>query len=281
MISRLPGACFRALLMVVMVLTPLLILPDVDAQISDAMVLIAIFAALFVIVEYGSAYPGLVEFRSAPPFNRVRFITLLTTLVLVSFACADGFESSLMARLILAIGVLLGQSMDFPLSPIRLMMWLLPEGTTLAQAQAVRAAAGLAYLTSLVGLTVFAILIRVRGWPSPTGSFNVWVNLPTFDPTAGGDVVKRLNRDGAVNIVLGLFLPYVTPPLAVFIARSYDVSMLHSDLMLVWVMALWAFLPTSLFLRGIAMRRLALMISQKRRRLGAEHGTPDPAFLPA
>ncbi|WP_235962715.1 hypothetical protein [Jannaschia marina] len=256
-------------------------LPDPNSQITDTFVLIAIFAAVFVIVEYGSTYPGLVEFRGAPPFNRVRFLTLFVTLVLISVACAGKYESTLLSRLVMAIGVLLGQSMDFPLSPIRLILWLLPEGTSLSQAHSVRAAAGLAYLTSLVGLTVFAILIRIRGWPSPTGSFNVWINLPTFDPTAGADVVKRLNRDGAVNILLGLLLPYLAPPLAVFIARSYDLSMLHSDLMLVWVMALWAFLPTSLFLRGIAMRRLALMISHKRRRLGQEDGVPDPAFLPA
>ncbi|SDY40246.1 hypothetical protein SAMN05444004_101360 [Jannaschia faecimaris] len=281
MISQLPGACIRALLMVAMVLTPSLLLPDVNSQVSDAFVLIALFAAVFVIVEYVSIYPGLIEFRSAPPFNRVRFLTLFTTLTLIALACSSKHEPSLLARLILAVGVLLGHSMDFPLSPIRLLIWILPEGTTLGQAQMVRAAAGLAYLTSLVGLTIFAIMIRVRGWPSPTGSFNVWINLPTFDPTAGGDVVKRLKRDGAVNILLGLILPYLTPPLAVYIANSYGVSMLESDLMTVWVMALWAFLPTSLFLRGIAMRRLALMISQKRRRLVSERGVPDPAFLPA
>lgn len=267
--------------MVAMVLTPSLLLPEVNSQISDAFVLIALFAGAFVIVEYGSTYPGLIEFRSAPPFNRVRFITLFLTLILIALATGARTEPSLLARLVFAVGVLLGQSMDFPFSPIRLLMWLLPEGTTLGQAQALRAAAGLAYLVSLVGLTIFAILIRVRGWPSRTGSFNVWVNLPTFDPTAGGDVVRRLNRDGFVNILLGLLLPYLTPPLAVYIAGSYGLSMLQSDLMLVWVMALWAFLPTSLFLRGIAMRRLALMISQKRRRLSTVDGVPDPVFLPA
>tara|TARA_R110000850_G_scaffold23932_12_gene70381 strand:- start:3695 stop:4498 length:804 start_codon:yes stop_codon:yes gene_type:complete len=267
--------------MVSMVLTPSLMLPEMNSQISDATVLIALFAALFVIVEYGSTYPGLVEFRGAPPFNRVRFITLFVTLTLIAIALSGKQDASLLSRLVMAVGVLLGQSMDFPLSPIRLILWLLPEGTTLSEAHSVRAAAGLAYLTSLVGLTIFAIMIRVKGWPSPTGSFNVWINLPTFDPTAGADVVKRLNRDGAVNILLGLMLPYLTPPIAMFIANSYGISMMNSDLMMVWVMSLWAFLPTSLFLRGIAMRRLALMISQKRRRFGTDGAIPDPAFMPA
>nr|WP_281494123.1 hypothetical protein [Jannaschia sp. S6380] len=264
-----------------MVLTPSLLLPGTNPQFTDAVVLIALFAALFVIVEYGSTYPGLVEFRGAPPFNRVRFAVLFGTLTLIAVAMSGKETGSLLSRLLMAIGLLLGNSTDFPFSPVRLILWLMPEGTTLIQAQSVRAAAGLAYLVSLVGLTVFAILIRLRGWPSPTGSFNVWINLPTFDPTAGADVVKRLNRDGAVNILLGLALPYLTPPLALFVARNYDLSMLNSDLMLVWVMTLWAFFPASLFLRGIAMRRLALMISQKRRRFSAVQGVAEPAFLPA
>jgi hypothetical protein len=159
-------------------------------------------------------------------------------------------------------------------------MWLLPEGTTIDEARMVRGAAGLAYLVSLVGLTVFAIMIRLNNWPSPTGRFNVWINLPTFDPTAGADAVKRLNRDGSVNIWAGLLLPYLSPPIAVYVAQVYGISMLDNALLLVWTITLWAFLPASLFLRGIAMRRLALMISIKRQRHGTA-GEEDPAFLPA
>ncbi len=260
---------------------PSLLLNEQNPQSTDTVVLVAIFAGLFVIAEYGSIYPGLVEFRSAPPFNRVRFGILFGILALTSIALGGRADGSLLARLLMAIGSLLGHSTDLPFTPIRLVLWLLPEGTTLAQAQAVRATAGLAYLVSLFGLTIFAILIRLRSWPSPTGSFNVWVNLPTFDPTAGADVVKRLNRDGAVNILLGVLLPYIAPLIAAYIGGSYGISMLDSDLMMVWIMSLWAFLPASLFLRGIAMRRLALMISQKRRRFGRIDTAADPAFLPA
>ncbi|WGH80226.1 hypothetical protein [Jannaschia ovalis] len=282
MISQLSGACIRAVLVVMMVLMPSLLLPETNPQISDAMVLLALFAALFVIVEYGSTYPGLVEFRAAPPFNRVRFGMLVVTLLVIAITLRGQSDATTLSRLFSAVGMLLGESMDFPLSPIRLIVWLMPEGTTLSEAYLIRAAAGLAYLVSLVALTVFAILIRVRSWPSPTGSFNVWVNLPTFDPTTGADVVIRLKRDGAVNILLGVLLPYVSPPIAVFVAQTYGISMIGSDLMTVWVIAIWAFLPASLFLRGIAMRRLALMISKKRRRVDeAEAAAADPAFLPA
>ncbi|WP_371156150.1 hypothetical protein [Jannaschia sp. 2305UL9-9] len=262
-------------------MTPSLLLPQASPQITDTIVLIAFFGAVFVVLEYAAVYPGLIEFRDAPPFNRVRFGMLLFMVVLIALACRGVENPSTLARLVQAVGLLLGQSMDFALSPVRLILWLLPEGTTVGEAHLVRIAAGLAYLVSLVGLTVFAIMIRLNNWPSPTGSFNVWVNLPTFDPTAGADVVKRLNRDGAINIALGLALPYLTPPFAYFIAKSYHVSMLESDLLLVWAMSIWAFLPASLFLRGIAMRRLALMISKKRRRYNTGQDAEDPAFLPA
>lgn len=281
MISQLPGACFRALLVVVTVLMPSLLLNEQNAQVTDTVILVAIFAGLFVVFEYGSVYPSLLEFRDAPPFNRVRFGILFGILALTSIALSGQADASPLARLLFAIGALLGHSTDLPFSPVRLVLWLLPEATTPTQAQSVRATAGLAYLVGLVGLTIFAILIRLRGWPSSTGSFNVWVNLPTFDPTAGADVVWHLNRDGAVNILLGVLLPYLAPLVAVFVGRFYGISMLDSDLMLVWMMSLWAFLPASLFLRGIAMRRLALMILRKRRRLGTGDGLADPGFLPA
>ena len=41
------------------------------------------------------------------------------------------------------------------------------------------------------------------------GAFNVWVNLPAFDPTADGDGVDRLDRDARVNIALGFLLPFL------------------------------------------------------------------------
>ncbi len=46
--------------------------------------LVALFAGVLTFVEYNSAYPGLVEFRDAPPFNRVRFLMLFSTVFLLT-----------------------------------------------------------------------------------------------------------------------------------------------------------------------------------------------------
>ncbi|UWQ21874.1 hypothetical protein [Jannaschia sp. W003] len=281
MISQLTGAGLRALLVVAMIVTPSLLLPQDAPEVADAVILIAFCAAVFTVLEYGAIYPGLVEFRDAPPFNRTRFAILALTVLMIAGICAGREEPSALSRLVFAVGVMLGHAMDFPWSPIRLILWLLPEGTTMAEAQIVRAAAGLAYLVALVGITLFAILIRLYRWPGRSGAFNVWINLPTFEPTAGADVVRRLRSDGRFNILLGIVLPYLSPPVAGFVGGVNGISLIESDLVLVWSVALWAFLPASLFLRGIAMRRLALMIEAKRRRVAVDHAAVGTDFLPA
>jgi hypothetical protein len=59
----------------------------------------------------------------------------------------------------------------------------------------------------------FALVIRVQGWPGAS-AFNVWVNLPQFDPPPGGDVVSGCGRTPVVNLALGLLLPLIAPILA-------------------------------------------------------------------
>ncbi len=44
---------------------------------TQIVALLALLAAVFTFVEYFSAYPSFVEFRNAPPFNRLRFVALV------------------------------------------------------------------------------------------------------------------------------------------------------------------------------------------------------------
>jgi hypothetical protein len=108
--------------------------------------------------------------------------------------------------------------------------------------------------------------IRLRNWPVSNGAFNVWINLPLFDPTTGGDVVARLQRDGRVNVILGVLLPFLLPALGLLGSELIPVAMLADPLTLVWVVSGAAFLPASLLMRGTAMLRVAELIEEKRRR---------------
>jgi hypothetical protein len=130
----------------------------------------------------------------------------------------------------------------------------------------VRATVAMAYSISLLMVGSFALAIRRGNWPGRRG-FNVWVNLPQFDPTAGGDVVLRLRRDAQVNLALGLLLPLIAPFAADLLAVPFDGAALREPAALVWLVMAWAFVPASLAMRGLALNRLAWLIAAHRARL--------------
>lgn len=265
MIIRLTGAIVRALLVVVLLATPSLLLPGMTSDTAQIVMLVAIFGAGLTFFEYASSYPGLVEFRDAPPFNRIRFMSLFLTVVLLALLTRGQVEPSNLTIFVSGVGASIGEVIDFPYSPVRLVVLMLPPDTSVDHIELVRNSAGISYLISLVTLAIFLILQRVRRWPLKNGSFNVWVNLPTFDPTAGGDVVERLERDARFNIALGFLLPFLTPAVIKSATALFGSVSLENPHTLIWTVAAWAFLPASLFMRGIAMGRIAGMITEKRR----------------
>jgi hypothetical protein len=272
-ISRLAGAVLRAFLVTLLVALPSLMLPGTSADAAQIVALVAIFGAALTIVEYASDYPGLVEFRDAPPFNRIRFLSLFVTVLLLTLIARGEVAPTTLTRFVTAVGALIGAAIDFPYSPVRLVVLMLPPDAGVAKIDLVRTSAGLAYLISLLTLAIFLIYQRLRGWPLGSGTFNVWVNLPTFDPTAGGDVVERLERDARVNIALGFILPFLMPAVIKAATSLFGAVSLENPQTLIWTVAAWAFLPASLFMRGIAMGRIAGMIKEKRRKTtAAEQG---------
>ena len=265
-VSRVVGAFARAFLVVLLMATPSLLLPSVSPDTAQIVMLLGLLAGLITFVEYASTYPSLMEFRNAPPFNRVRFISLFLNVFLLAIVFRGLVEPTTLTRFVSSVGLLVGHVIDFPYSPVRLMILLLPDASNADHVNVMRATAGISYLISLVMLAVFLIVLRLNRWPNRAQQFNFWTNLPTFDPTMGGDVVTRLNRDARVNIALGFMLPFVVPTVARSASGLFDASMMASPQGLIWLIAFWAFLPASLFMRGIAMNRIADMIEEHRTR---------------
>lgn len=262
----------------VLVATPSILLPGTGPDTQQMAALVALFAGALTFAEYNATYPGLIEFRDAPPFNRVRFMMLFITVFALTIIARGRTEPTTMTEFVSAVGGLIGKSMDFPYSPVRLAVLMMADGAPPEQVWAVRTAAGMAYLTSLISLAIFVILMRIGGWPQRGQAFNVWINLPTFDPTAGGDVVDRLTRDARINIALGFLLPFVIPAVIKVASPGFEPLRLEAPQILIWTVTAWAFLPASLFMRGIAMGRVSDMIRDKRR-TNTEDG--QRAFAPA
>jgi hypothetical protein len=276
-LTRLAGACVRGFLVMVLIALPSIILPGVSTDTRQMVTLVALFAGLLTVVEYNAIYPGLIEFRDAPPFNRIRYVMLLAMVVTLAVICSDQGDVSSVTRLLQAISLIAGEAMDFPYSPTRLLVLMVYDGASPAELGLVRATAGMAYLISLIGLAFFVVIMNLAGWPSRTQAFNVWVNLPTFDPASGGDVVDQLDRDARVNIALGFLLPFLVPTVIKLASGGFEPVMLASAQTMIWTIIAWAFLPASILMRGIAMGRIADMIRQKRR----QNGTNMAAALAA
>lgn len=259
----------RGLFVALLIATPALLLPDVATDQSQIVVLVAMLAAFLTFVEYNSNAPSIVEFRDAPPFNRVRFIALFITVFILTVIAKGKTDPTALTMGLASIGKIVGNTIDFPYSPVRLVVLMLPSHVTLDTIQDVRVAAGLAYIISLITLVIFVLVVRIGGWPVRNGAFNVWVNLPLFDPTAGGDVLVRLRRDARFNIAFGFLLPFMIPAVVKATSDLLDPITLENPQTLIWTITAWAFLPASMIMRGIAMNRVADLIAAKRRRAHA------------
>ena len=270
MIARVISAGLRALLMVLLVAMPALLLPQLTADGSQMLMFGAILAGALTFSEYASSTPSFIEFRGAPPFNRMRFFAMFVMLLLLSLCARSSIAPGQFSDQAAAIGTQIGAAMDVPFSPVRLVVLLVPEGASAEYEALFRALAGLAFVTGLVAITVFAGLVRVMRWPIRKAAFNVWINLPLFDPTAGGDVIYRLKRDANFNVALGFLLPFLLPALLKG-GSAVGAALPLTDLQtLIWTMTAWAFLPTSLIMRGVALWRVADLIEEKRRRAYAQ-----------
>jgi hypothetical protein len=66
-IKRIAGAIVRTILVVLLVATPSIVLPETHSDTALLVALIALVAAAFTFAEYNTEYPSLVEFRDALP----------------------------------------------------------------------------------------------------------------------------------------------------------------------------------------------------------------------
>jgi len=270
-LSRFVGAVLRACIVVLVVSLPALVLPGTTQEGAELVVLVALVLGMFTAIEYSSPYPALIEFRDAPPFNRVRLLSLVVMLLCLSLVAGGNHVSSLVLVLN-AVGVLFGHVLEYPGSPMAALIHHLPTEAPPVSPVQVKVMSGLSIFVCLAALCSFSIMLRTDKWPHRGQSFNVWINLPTFDPTAGGDVINRLIRDARVNFILGLTIVFILPTVVLMVSDHLNLPVLTSPHGLVWGIALWMFLPLSLFMRALAMVRIASMIRERRARLVAAVG---------
>ena len=272
-IARTTGAAVRGILVALLVLTPALYLPVSATNGTEVVVFVAILAFILTFAEYNSAFPSFIEFRDAPPVNRLRFVGLMSMVSVLTLICKNVYTPTDLTSAAYSVGLAVANVVDFPYSPVRLVVLMLPTEASATLTELVRITASVAYVAALVTIASFVYAVKVRGWPTGNGAFNVWTNLPLFDPTKGGDVVTRLQRDGRLNISIGILLPFLIPALIKLLTNVIDPLTLANPQTLIWTMSAWAFLPASIIMRGIATLRIAGLIVEKRRAYSTSEAT--------
>ncbi len=258
---RLLGAIFRAIWVVAIVTIPSLLLASASQGSLEFALIIGGIVGIFTIFEYGSENPGFVDFRYAPPYNRFRAFTLAIQITAITLVCR-AVELNIQDAPILEWAQSAAQSLDFAFSPVAVAVDLLLENASFSDTSAF-----LLILTASVsfavgfGLTfLFSSFLWLFNWPVDRANFNLWINLPMFQPSDGMAVPNRLKRDALVNIALSVVLIYALPYGLKYGSALLSTDILRSNQAIVWVTTLWVFIPSTLLARASAMWKIARII---------------------
>ncbi len=261
MLTRLAGASVRAALVAITVAVPAVMLPDVSPLTAELSILLASIAAAFVIIEYGFTSPSLIEFRFAAPYNRCRFAILVALLLLLVLAFRGSGQATATTLMVSSVGHASFAFWDFAYSPLHSFLSL--SQTAGPESQKLLAhAAGLALSVAAIGVIFLSAVVWKFAWPLGRENFNLWVNMPTFDVSSGRDALPDLRRTAFMSMIFGLSFPYLAPQAALaFLGPLQPVSTSNSQF-LVWLIAIWCFVPAAAVLRGVALMKIVSLIAR-------------------
>ncbi|MDP4992360.1 MAG: hypothetical protein NWQ37_14305, partial [Marivita lacus] len=166
MVKRIIGSAVRALFMAFLVVIPSLVLPGTSSDAAQMAALVALVAAVVTFAEYASEYPTFLEFRNAPPFNRLRFLALFFCVWFASLLMASEMRAADLAPTLLEnLAQDAAWLLDFPFSPVRLMAIAFSDLHNLFDVGAAVEIASLLLLVSLIALFLFWVHARFIFWP--------------------------------------------------------------------------------------------------------------------
>ena len=253
------GALTRALILGAIIAVPSFILPDIPNVARELSLIIAAILGAFALFEYASKSPGFVDFRFAPPYNRFRIGILAALVVGLSLVV----RASLTANLdILSMADWARSIAVTPNSPVEFLMAKISVIDTASSERLLTRVFSSAFMIAVALTALMTVLLWVFKWPFGRTEFNLWANLPTFAPAEVSLTGRRLKRDGWLNIILSLALFYVIPFVFPLIQGRLGPDLFGNSHSLVWVAAIWAFLPAVMFIRGASLIKISRILSK-------------------
>lgn len=261
MLTRLAGASVRAALVAAMIVLPAIVLPEISPNAADLAIISAAIAAAFVVFEYGFTTPSLIEFRFAAPYNRIRFALLGILLTGVAFAFRGPVEQTATTIAVSSFATTSAGIWEFTGSPLVFFNALTRELETDGRLLLSNAAA-LSLSLTVLALIVFSTIIWMFHWPLRTKNFNIWINMPNFDSNIGVETQQTLRRSALISMTIGFSLPFLIPQAALtFLGPLQPINSTNS-LLLLWMIAIWCFVPAASVLRSVALYKVANLINE-------------------
>ena len=261
MLTRLAGASVRAALVAAMIVLPAIVLPEISPNAADLAIISAAIAAAFVVFEYGFTTPSLIEFRFAAPYNRIRFALLAILLTGIAFAFRGPVEQTATTIAVSSFATTSAGIWEFTGSPLVFFNNLTRELDTEGRLLLSNAAA-LSLSLTVLALIVFSAVIWMFHWPLRAKNFNLWVNMPNFDSNIGAETQQTLRQSALISMIIGLCLPFLIPQAALAFMGPLQPINSANSLLLLWMIAIWCFVPAASILRSVALYKVANLINE-------------------
>ncbi|MGR3722743.1 hypothetical protein LGT41_0003820 [Abyssibius alkaniclasticus] len=258
MLNRLIGAVFRAAVVIFIIALPAFILPNTTLNARELSLIAGGVVAAFTIFEYAAKSPGFVDFRFAPPYNRMRVAIIATELLLIAFY----FRDLTLGGPMVEFGAKFAFLAEMPGSPVRMTLEMFADTLTPGQLSRLGVVMSLAMVTAIGLSVVFAALLWLSRWPVDRAGFNLWVNMPNFEPSEVGKTERRLYRDGMLNIIFAPLVLYAAPYVLPLASNTLGSNLLREPQSVIWLATLWAFVPASLIIRGAAILKINRILRQ-------------------
>ena len=263
MLARFFNAFSRAILVVAFVLIKSALVAQSGSVEGDLFVVVAaLLIGFFLFFEYFADMPAVIEFRYAPPYNRIRFLIAIIVAVTLCYespsvlALANPEEPEKLSPLvgIFSIWPLPGNYLYSILeySDAEQRYWLYDN---LASASAL----------GLLGVFLAGIYIWISPWPLGRDGFNLWPNMPSFNPSSGQRASDLLLSIALLNLLLAVALPYAISFGISLAQHNLGFDFRHTPIFTYWVLFLWAAVPLFCLFKAIALLKLCVLAESLRK----------------
>jgi hypothetical protein len=207
-------------------------------------------------MEYVFAAPSLIEFRFCPPYNRMRYASLLLILVLMIYLGPDRILEGRYHAAVSYLSKLCLNVWNFQYSPVPAMAVVLGGGDPDNTIRFGRMAA-LALSVSVFYAAAYVVLSRGFCKHLECERFNLYLNLPAAALYGQALPRRQLRALGWLSLLAGLTLPFYVPVLLNAISDHFSLVGLTQGQLMIWTLALWAWVPGVALLRGVALHKIS------------------------